>query len=86
MEPSPQNEKTIAEMLARALVEIVDNNAHLMTVLDLQARMLSKIESREHDEVVAEINEMLKARRREALCEADAWAFGSSRLFEDDES
>lgn len=76
--------KTTAEMLSRALVELADNNAHLLTILDLQARILAQLEKREQDDVVDEISELLKARRRQCLREIDAWAQGSSRLFEEE--
>ncbi len=82
-EPSDP-EKTVAEMLSRILVEVVDNNAHLLTMLDLQARLLARLEARDVEEVVDEINELLKARRRAALREIDAWAQGGSALFSDD--
>lgn len=73
MEAQTPREITYAELLSKALVEIVDNNAHLLTILDLQARILAQMEGRAFDELVAEINEMLKGRRREALQEIDAW-------------
>jgi DNA-directed RNA polymerase subunit F len=84
MDGSPRREKTVAEMLSRVLVEIVDNNAHLMTILDVQARLLARLEARDVDEVVDEISELLKARRRAALREIDAWAQGDSTLFLDE--
>ena len=59
--------KTVEAMLAKTLLEVVDNNAHLLTVLDLQARLLARLEGREEGEVVAEVNEMLKVRSRAAL-------------------
>lgn len=71
-------------MVSRTLVEIVDNNAHLLTILDLQARILAHLEDCEQDEVVEEINELLKQRRRAALREIDAWTTGaSSTLFDE---
>lgn len=79
-------EKTTAEMLSKALVELADNNAHLLTILDLQARILAQLEEREQDEVTDEINELLKARRRECIREIDAWAQGASHLFEEEDS
>ena len=77
--------KTIAQMLSKSILETVDNNAHLLTILDLQARILAKLESRDHDEVVSEINEMLKERRRTALTEIDRWAGGARNVFGEDE-
>ncbi len=83
MEERDGSQKTLAEMLSKALVEIVDNNAHLMTVLDLQARILARLEGRTPDEVVDEVSELLKQRRREAIREIDAWATGASTLFDE---
>ena len=80
-----KRQKTTAEMLSRALVELADNNAHLLTILDLQARILAQLEAREQDDVVDEISELLKARRRACLREIDAWAQGASRLFEEED-
>lgn len=79
-----EREKSIAEMLSKALVEIADNNAHLLTVLDLQARILAHLEGREEDELVDEVNALLKARRREAVREIEFWATGTSTPIRDD--
>ncbi|HEX7070977.1 MAG TPA: hypothetical protein VF190_09235 [Rhodothermales bacterium] len=83
MEGPSVPERSFADMISRALLEIVDNNAHLMTLLDLQARLVAKAEGRDVDEVVAEVNEMLKARRREAIAEIEEWATGSRTRFDD---
>lgn len=83
MEDRSAKSKTVAQMLSKAILETVDNNAHLLTILDLQARILSKLESRDHDEVVAEINEMLKERRRAALSEIDRWSGGTGDILSD---
>lgn len=77
-------EKTHAELLSRVLAEVADNTGHLMTVLDLQARILARLEDRPVDDVVDEVSALLKERRREALRALDAWAHGASSLFEDD--
>jgi hypothetical protein len=82
MDDSSGQTKTVAEMLSKAILEIVDNNAHLLTILDLQTRILARLEERTQDEVVNEINAMLKERRREALNEIDRWAGGTGNLFE----
>lgn len=79
-----KRQKTSAEMLSRTLVELADNNAHLLTILDLQTRILAHLEKREQDDVVDEVSELLKARRRACLREIDAWAQGVSHLFEDE--
>jgi hypothetical protein len=73
MENGKEGGISYAEMLSKAIVEIVDNNAHLLTILDLQARILAALESRDNDDVVEEVNDLLKARRREALAQVDAW-------------
>ena len=86
MNGSGPNERSFADMLSRALLEIVDNNAHLMTLLDLQARLVAKAEERDVDEVIAEVNEMLKARRREAIAEIEEWATGERTRFDDDQT
>lgn len=77
-------ERSVAEMLSRLLVEVVDNNAHLMTVLDVQALILSQVQMREHETIVDEINEMLKARRRDAIASIEEWATGLRTSFEED--
>ncbi len=84
MQSDTPPQRSIEELLSRALVEIVDNNAHMMTMLDLQARLLAKAEGRDVREVVREINEMLRARRREAISAIEIWATGSSTRFEDE--
>lgn len=84
MDEDPPGHRSYAEMLSRALVEIVDNNAHLMTLLDVQARLLALAERRDADEVVEEVNAMLRARRREAIAGIEAWATGSPTKFDDD--
>lgn len=78
-------ERSFADMLSRALLEIVDNNAHLMTLLDLQARLVASAEGRDVDEVIREVNEMLKARRREAIADIEEWAIGERTRFDDDD-
>lgn len=85
MEKDPPRLRTIEEYLSRALVEIVDNNAHLMTVLDLQARILAALEDRPPDHVVEEVNAMLRGRRREAISGIEHWATGRSTRFGEEE-
>lgn len=78
MEPPPPA-LSMAEMLSKLLVEVVDNNAHLMTVLDVQARLLAQLEGRDAEAVADEVSALLKARRREALAALDAWTDATSR-------
>ena len=82
--PAHDPEKTHADLLSKLLVEIADQSGQLLTILDLQARILAALEERDWDDVVDEVNERLKERRREAIREIDAWAQGSSSLFLDD--
>lgn len=84
MEDRRSSEKTIPELLTRLLLEVVDNNAHLLTVLDLQARILARLEDREQDDIVDEINDLLKARRRSALQDIEEWATGVRTPIADD--
>lgn len=86
MPSSSHPEKTPAELLSKLLVEMADQNGQLLTILDLQACILARLEQRSEDDVVDEINTLLKARRREALREIDAWAQGHSSMFLDDPS
>lgn len=62
-----------AALTSRLLAEVVDLSAMALTTLDLQVKILAKLEARPEDEVVEEVSEQLKARRREVLSELDAW-------------
>lgn len=77
MEDWNPHEKTVGEMLARILVEIADTNAFLLAVLDVQARMLARLEGRDVDEVVDEVSALLRARRREAIQDIEEWGTGT---------
>ena len=83
MEQNRPRYRSYEELLSRVLVEIVDNNAHMMTILDLQARILARSEGRDVDEVVEEINALLKSRRRDAIAEIEEWATGTRSSFDD---
>ena len=78
-------EKSMAEMVSKVLVEIADNNGHLLTILDLQARIMARVEGRALDDVVDEVNALLKENRRASIREVDEWAQGTSTLFEEDD-
>jgi hypothetical protein len=82
LEPDPRLDR-LAVLVSRLLTESADTNAAVMTMLDLQARILARLESRSEDSVVDEVSDMLKSRRRELLRELDAW---SDLLSEDDPS
>lgn len=77
------NDKTMADLVSRLLLEVVDNNAHLLTVLDLQARLLARLEGRDEDDVVDEVNALLKARRRAAIQDIEEWGTGERTPIED---
>lgn len=82
MEPRPPKPKSTEELLSKVLVDLADYNAHLLTVLDLQARIIARLEEREQDDVVDEVNELLKERRRAALSEIEYWALGTRPRFD----
>lgn len=82
MKEDRSGEKTFAEMLSRCLLEIADNNAHLLTVLDVQARLLASAEGREYGDVVHELNALLKARRRQAIADIEEWTTGFRTEFD----
>jgi hypothetical protein len=63
----------MAALLSRAVTDLADVNAALMTSLDIQARILALVEGRDVDDVVDEVSAQLKHRRREALRELDQW-------------
>lgn len=67
------SEDAIAALLSRNLTEAADNTAALLTLLDVQARILARLESRPEDDVVEEISDLLKQRRRQILRELDTW-------------
>lgn len=85
MEDWSPHEKTVGEMLARILVEVADGNACMLTVLDLQARLLARLEGRGEDEVVDEVNALLKARRRAAIQDVEEWGTGTRTPIDDDD-
>lgn len=66
-------EDAVAALLSRNLTETADNTAALLTLLDLHARILARLEDRHEEEVVEEVSSLLKERRRQILRELDAW-------------
>jgi len=85
MEDWNPHEKSFGEMLSKILVEQADTQAFLLTVLDVQARVLARLEARDPDEVVDEISTLLRARRRAALQDVEEWGTGSRTPIGDDE-
>ena len=84
MEDWNPHEKTVGEMLARILIEAADGNAFMLTMLDVQARILARLEGREADEVVDEVNALLKANRRAALQDVEEWGTGTRTPIDDE--
>ena len=84
MEDHVPHEKTVAEMLAKLLVEVADGNAFLLTLIDLQARLVAAAEGRALDEVVDEVDALLKANRRAAIQDVEEWATGTRTPIEDE--
>lgn len=63
----------LAALLSRAVTDLADVSAAVLTSLDLQSRILAALEARDPDEVVEEVSAELRKRRREALRELDRW-------------
>lgn len=79
------SEDRLALLLSRTLAETVDNSAALLTILDLQARILAHLEGGDQDVITDEISMLLKKRRRELLRELDAWTDSIERSASDRE-
>ena len=84
MEAPNAPEKSFADMLSKILVEVADANALMLTVLDLQARILSRLEDRNQDDIVDEIDGLLRARRRAVLGDVEEWGTGTRTPIDDD--
>lgn len=73
MDGQPELSDATSVLLSRLITETADNTAAVLTLLDFQARAVAHLEGRSSDEVVDEVSEVLKRRRRAALQELDAW-------------
>jgi len=84
MEDWSPHEKSFGEVLSKILVEQADTQAFLLTVLDVLARILARLEERDADEVVDEINALLRTRRRAAIQDIEEWGTGTRTPIEDE--
>lgn len=73
MDDEKKSSDTTTVLLSRLITETADNTAAVLTLLDFQARVVAHLEDRSVDEVVDEVSQLLKKRRRDALQELDAW-------------
>ncbi|MFW5955745.1 MAG: hypothetical protein ACOCSK_03295 [Rhodothermales bacterium] len=74
MDQEPSSTESIAALLSRNLSETVDTMSAVLTVLDIQSRILARLENRSEEDVADEISRLLRERRREAIRELNDWS------------